>query len=268
MDGHLARGHWASTAFTTWGICVTIACGSVHDDPEPPDAGLPAEDAGPQIYDAGGEAAVPPNGEDFCPSGVCNYQSLVGCSAGESCWPLADAVGGISPSCQPAGRLPGGASCGQWADCSPGHVCLQGVCRRLCCGKDWSACPTGESCIGSLSLRVGNVSVATGVDICLPVDGCDVLDPAACADQPGQTCQIVDPRGSVACMPGGSGSIGDPCDGETGCRAGLACIGGECRRLCRAISGGEPSCPAAEGVCVTYARDPEGVGECTPIGTL
>lgn len=242
------------------------ACGSGGDGDPTPDGGL-TPDSGPSVLDGGGDPAVPPDGAALCPSGTCNYQTQSGCAAGESCWPLVASDGTVSPGCLGAGTGTVGAACTDWTECAAGSVCVGGVCRTLCCGRDWSACAPDESCFHTLELQVGDASVPSGVDLCFPVNDCDVLDPQACADQAGLTCQVVDPRGSVACMPEGTGAVGDACTAASGCRAGLACIGDECRRLCRAIEGGEPACQAGEGVCVHYVRDPEGVGECTPLTT-
>jgi hypothetical protein len=73
----------------------------------------------------------------------------------------------------------------------------------------------------------------------------------------------VDPVGHAACLPEGSSKIGESCVDAT-CQGGSICAGGKCRRLCKAVEGGgEPSCPPSEGVCIHFARDPVGVGECT-----
>jgi hypothetical protein len=98
------------------------------------------------------------------------------------------------------------------------------------------------------------------------VGTCDVLDPNACADEPGRSCQLVDPTGNVACAPEGTAAIGAGCSEKVACVKGATCVGGKCRRLCKAELGlPEPPCPPEEGVCVHYERDPDGVGECTHV---
>ena len=149
-------------------------------------------------------------------------------------------------------------------DCERGHFCLDGACRKLCCGADWTGCGSGESCIRQLFADLGGARTYVGVDLCFPVGTCDVFDSAACAGEPGRECHIVDPTGAVACAPKGDRELGERCDQASQCRQGLHCVDDACRRLCRAEACGEPSCPLAEGVCVHFDRDPPGVGECTP----
>lgn len=218
-------------------------------------------DAGP-ILDGGGEIAAPPDGEKLCPAGACNYQTNAGCpGAAPSCVPSLASADAVAPSCQPAGAGMSGAACAAWTDCAPGFICAEGACRKLCCGGDWTGCASpSEHCIRPLQLKGGDGQVlATGAMLCYPVNTCDALAPATCAE-PGTTCQIVDPTGATACFPEGSGESGQPCP----CKGGFLCVSGECRRLCKAVEGGgEPACKAGEGICVHFNRDPPGVGECT-----
>ncbi len=183
------------------------------------------------------------------------------------------ATGDWPPECASAGSTAAGAACTSWNECVAGHFCAgvtpssPGVCRKLCCGGDWSACPSGESCYQQLFLvrPGGGDPVYAGADLCAPVNDCDVFDPAAC--DAGTSCQIVDPTGNVACVTSGTGDVGDACSASARCKAGFSCIGGTCRRLCKAVEGGgDPACPAAEGICVHFVGDPPGVGECTPTG--
>ncbi len=239
-----------------------VACGgSGEPPPSASDGGGSGGTGG--VLDGGGSIDPPPNGADLCPKGACNFQTQDGCGAGQSCMP---AVSGsdVVPACQSAGTKHSGEACSGWNDCAAGLFCAEGACHTLCCGGDWSACPDGESCIRQLSVKVGDASVPSGADLCFPVNDCDPLDSNACSATPGQACLIVDPTGNVACTPEGTGTAGDACSGSVHCSRGFACVAEQCRRLCRAISGGEPACPSEEGVCVHYNRDPAGVGECTP----
>ncbi len=247
-----------------------VGCGgSRSDEPKP--------DASPTVYDGGGTLPNPPDGESLCQPGACNYQSQ-DCSGGASCLPTTTppGAGPWPPSCQPAGTTPVGTPCSAWSDCEVGAFCAgmtastAGVCRTLCCGGDWSACPSGESCIQQLFLLPPGATetkdaVYAGADLCAPVNTCDLFEANACADEPGRTCQIVDPIGNVACALSGDTPIGEPCSSLKRCVEGASCVGARCRRLCRAIEGGQPACPADEGVCVHFARNPEGVGECTEL---
>jgi len=123
------------------------------------------------------------------------------------------------------------------------------------------ACPAGEHCLRPLVIGGASGTVTTGAYLCFPVNRCDPLDPATgCAA--GTTCQLVDPTGATACAPEGMGVPGQPCP----CKGGFVCVANGCRRLCRAtVDGGAPACPAEEGSCVHFNRDPGGVGECTPL---
>ena len=124
---------------------------------------------------------------------------------------------------------------------------------------------TAEHCLRPLQVLVNNAPVQSGAYLCYPVNQCDALVPTSCAPiEANTTCQIADPTGATACLPEGTGGVGDACPPT--CKAGFTCVEGGCRRLCRAVAGGgEPSCPVEEGTCVHFNRDPAGVGECTPI---
>jgi hypothetical protein len=214
------------------------------------------------ILDGGGDVPSSPNGEQLCPQGACNYQTASGCApATPSCVPLPDGKGSVAPACESTGTVPFGGTCTQWTDCQAGAVCADGKCSKLCCGKDWTGCPDGQHCLSAFNVQVApGKDVASQAYLCTPVNKCDALVPSSCT-QAGKTCQLADPTGATACLPEGTGLPGEPCP----CKGGYACVGDGCRRLCKAVAGGgEPSCPAVEGRCVHFNRDPEGVGECTP----
>lgn len=231
------------------------------------DAGSGAAGAPEIVLDGGGVVPPPPDGAALCPTGSCNYQTQTGCSSAEACRPTVSDGGVIQPGCEEAGTGRSGAPCTQWTDCARGYLCAGAACHQLCCGGDWSACGAGQSCIRQLIVKVvdaGTPPQPAGVDLCFPVNNCDVFDPASCKAA-GHSCQIVDPIGDVACTPTGSGTVGAPCSESTPCSSGFSCVGDHCRRLCRAVlDGGAPFCPSSEGICVHYNRDPAGVGECTP----
>ncbi|MEJ7735087.1 MAG: hypothetical protein WKG00_38600 [Polyangiaceae bacterium] len=250
-------------------LALAIGSGACNGDPETDGASTTASDAGADVYivqDGGGEPATPPDGEEACPAGACNYQSNEGCTAGQSCLPVLNGAA-VQPACVPAGAGQSGATCAEHAECADGYLCIETRCRKLCCGGDWSACPSAdEHCITTLSLGDGSGNaIDTGAMVCQPVDGCDPLTPATCATN-GETCQIIDPTGASTCLPDGSGGDGDPCP----CQGGFLCanLGGDasvCRRLCKYVEGGgEPFCDPGEA-CVHYAdKHPAGVGECVP----
>lgn len=220
---------------------------------------------GDPILDGGGEAALPPNGKVLCPAGVCNYQTGEGCPANMRCAP--STMDGVTPACQAAGPTPLDGACVAWGDCGLGSVCAGGFCRKICCGRDWTDCPAQEHCLLTLEVKLPTQTVNTGAFVCYPVNNCDALDPSSCSSiQAGTTCQIADPTGATACLSEGMSGVTESCSPTLKCKAGSVCVNNACRRLCKAVAGGgEPSCPATEGRCVHFTRDPDGVGECTPI---
>jgi len=250
---------------------VLLACGSgsksASDQEAEKDAGLDASTAGASgLIDGGGTLAEAPDGEASCPVGACNYQSQQGCGETESCHPEFDPNGELQPSCVSAGTAQEGQAC-TWESCDRGHFCFNGICRRLCCGGDWSVCPDDQACLISLSIRAtaGSDPVSAFVGLCVPVDGCNPLDP--CADA-GNSCQLVDGRGNWSCVTSGEVEVGAACSSSDRCVAGALCVSGSCRRLCGTSSNSiRTECPEAEGQCVHFVRDPESVGECTPVGT-
>jgi hypothetical protein len=247
-------------ALLPFSLVLAAACGSAEtasNDVSPP--GCPE-----LLLDVLEEPELPPDGASRCAPGDCNYQTQEGCDADQACRPQFNATEPmVSPGCAPAGATPSGSACEATSDCARGLFCALGVCRRLCCGADWSACDEGESCIRSLEVRAGGEVIPAGVDLCFPVGTCDPFDASSCDDEPGRECKIVDPTGAVACAPRSQRDAGDSCGPPEVCKQGLSCVGGVCVKLCRYEACGEPSCGPEEGTCVHFARDPEGVGECT-----
>lgn len=221
------------------------------------------------ILDAGATNPLAPDGAASCNAG-CNYQTQQGCDAGSMCHPAIDSEQEVVATCQPAGTLAAGDPC-TWLECQPGYICsADGRCRHMCCGGDWSVCEANESCTGAIELLMpgSSVVVSAGVGVCEPTDACDVFDETSCPA--GQSCYIIDSRGGLSCLPIGSSDAYELCSADELCKAGLTCVAshngvGTCRRLCRAVVGGTPECPPAEGmICTHYAYDPPGVGECVP----
>jgi hypothetical protein len=243
-----------------------LGCEGATNTPDPTGGGGGQQPTDP-ILDGGGTIPPPPDGASLCPPGVCNYQTGTGCTPDGgpvSCVPLPTGTS-VAPACEQAGQTPFGKACTQWTDCASGAICAEGLCRKLCCGRDWTGCATpSEHCIRPLQIQLANNTVVpSGAFLCYPVNTCDALQPSSCASiEANTTCQIADPTGATACLPEGTGGVASPCP----CKGGFTCVEGGCRRLCKAVAGGgEPSCPAVEGTCVHFNRDPAGVGECTPI---
>lgn len=205
----------------------------------------------------------PPDGAAACASGTCNYQTQEGCADVDACRPQFNAdEPEVSPGCEAAGEGEAGDDCTLQGDCGRGLYCAEGVCRKMCCGADWSACDEGESCIRTVQVKAGGEVLDAGLDLCFPVGTCDIFDPDGCED-PKRECKIVDPTGAVACAPRSNADLGDSCAPPTVCKQGLNCVGGYCVKLCRFSECGEPSCSEADGGCTHFDRNPAGVGECT-----
>lgn len=222
------------------------------------------------FLDAGTGTAVSPDGATACPSGGCNYQTQLGCSAGQMCHPELSGSS-VAPQCVSAGPKAAGESC-NWQECQPGLFCAgDGHCRHLCCGGDWSVCANNETCTEAILLQGApdaGIALSANVNVCQLEDACDVLNPNSCPV--GKSCYIVDSRGGVRCLNTGSASLNEGCSSTDLCKSGFTCVqsgagAGTCRRLCRAVAGGaDPFCPASEGYCSHFVRDPPEVGECTP----
>ncbi len=224
------------------------------------------------FLDAGPATPVSPDGGPSCPAG-CNYQTQQGCAAGQMCLPQLNSAGtNVSPQCQTAGTQAAGESCKQPNNCQAGLICTaDGNCHHMCCGGDWSVCASNESCTEDIWLQAADAGnpVSADVSVCQPVDACDVLNPNSCPA--GKSCYIVDSRGGVRCLPTGAVTLNGGCTSTILCVAGFTCVqdpndtsgGSKCRRLCRAVVGGEPACPTSEGYCSHFVRDPPDVGECT-----
>lgn len=258
--GLLARCFAAGGVVTV--VATVLSCGTAETvtDTTPNDPGF----CTPLVVDSITPIADPPDGAAACAEGDCNYQTQEGCPATQACRPQFNATEPeVHPGCEPAGAASAGEACSAQADCARGHFCADGVCRKLCCGGDWTGCSAQERCFRTLQVKAGGQIIAAGADLCFPVGTCAPLDPGSCADEPGRECKIVDPTGAVACAPKSAAKLGDPCAPPDVCSQGLTCVGGRCIKLCAFEGCMEPSCSREEGSCVSFARDPFGVGECT-----
>jgi hypothetical protein len=241
----------------TW---LTVACGAgdtaTTDTPAPSCPKLVVDELVPP--------EDPPDGAAACAMGDCNYQTQDGCADDQACRPQFNATDPeVHPGCEAAGSAASGEACKIQGDCARGLYCAEGQCHKLCCGADWTGCDTGESCIRSLDVRAGGQVLSAEAGLCFPVGTCYPFDPNSCADDPSRECKIVDPIGQVACAPRSKAGLGDACAPPTVCEQGLSCVGGFCTKLCKFTECGEPACAEADGSCVHFVRDPEGVGECT-----
>lgn len=191
------------------------------------------------------------------------------CEAGQTC--AIDQAG--TPVCIAPGAAEEGALCRLAADpadlepavhCAEdlGCVRVSGVsrCMRFCAAD--RPCSSGEPApimVGDGQRRLRQAARCVGVlpdrpeiGLCvLPcrtdrVAGC--IQPGVCAAFPedcpeGAVCGV-DPQAPIpVCVPAGAGAIGDLCDGERGCQAGLLCarIDGDSR--CQLATNLSDTCP-------------------------
>src|SRR5262249_19544802 len=158
-------------------------------DTSGPDGGAASCGGARVVLDGGGPLPTPPDGPAACPKGACNYQTNEGCAAGESCFTNFSGQT-VTPTCVPAGSKTRGASCTDQTECAAGYLCVAGSCQKLCCGGDWTGCPSAnEHCFFEVKYGDGNGgAIDTGAMVCYPVNTCDALTPSSCTT-PGQTCQ-------------------------------------------------------------------------------
>ncbi len=215
------------SAVAIFSFLFLCACSSTKKDEPTADAGgIP-----PVILDGGGAIPDAPNGSAACQPGACNYQAQ-DCPSGQTCLPTATppASGDWPPACDSAGTVAVGQPCTGWNDCVTGAFCV-GVGQAADGGT--RRAPVASCAAAGIGLRAaagraasnnfylvrpsGGAPTYANADLCSPVGTCNVLDPNACADEPGRSCQLVDPTGNVACAPEGTAAIGAGCSEKVTC---------------------------------------------------
>jgi hypothetical protein len=63
-----------------------------------------------------------------------------------------------------------------------------------------------------------------------PSNACGLVPQCGCG--PSETCDIVDAKGTVACVAFGKAPMGHPCTATPGCAKGLTCLFGTCHAFC------------------------------------
>lgn len=123
--------------------------------------------------------------------------------------------------------------------CAAGETCRpDGVCR---CGSG-PACGAGERCEGGLCTSDGCPDAE--------LYGCRLVSPQ-CGCSGTRMCTVDRTARERVCLTAGTGREGDACD-TYGCRAGLACFGGVCRRWC------ERDADCGGGTCTLERLDIDG----------
>lgn len=208
------------------------------------------------------------------PGWQCDILSNCGCSETENCGYDANSD---RAECERLGTTEPYHVCQVNADCTRGHGCIAGVCKKHCvrasdCGWDQAAC---------LEVYDGDVLVE-GIGFCS--EECDPVNPSvpraggvACDDD--SICYAyTDDEGNLAhtvCIGSeGEGVQGDTCENADGdpdpreCAAGYNCntVDETCRRFCEF---GNDDCE--EGTCVGYDPpaylDDVELGSCTTCET-
>jgi hypothetical protein len=96
------------------------------------------------------------------------------------------------------------------------------------------------------STPTGNAGPTSPADCKLgPNDVCSPSPQCGCS--PTQTCDIVNTKGTTACVTAGNAPMGKPCTATAGCALGLTCLFGTCHAFCDAK--GTCSQPGA-GACL------------------
>lgn len=221
------------------------------------DAGFLVQDASPPPSDAGGsvDAGVP-----LCAAGGCDPRDTTACT-GQVCL-----LSGAAPACESVmqGMLRAGMPCEASAECAPGLACFldegEGVCGRVCCPTDGSACAVGSRC-GGAGVLVDGTETSWGR--CLAQRSCDVLRPSdTCEAREG--CYLLESTGMTECRIAGTAGPGEACEFQEDCAAGFWCGGVAAARRCvRLCSVREDACPTEEGRCVAQTHTPDEVGLCT-----
>ena len=95
--------------------------------------------------------------------------------------------------------------------------------------------------------------------------GCDVLNPGALCETPGEGCYIVDDVGNTQCQSAGEALAGEVCTEQSDCAAGYFCgmVTQRCVQIC-SLGSDERSCPDGEQ-CIAQPHSPALSGFCSAL---
>jgi hypothetical protein len=218
-----------SRPVTDGGADTSVTVDSTVGDSSPPTDSSPPVDTGVPPTDSGTGGS--------CGGDACDLVTGGGCMAGQGCQFLAPMMGADPTAmCVPAGTAGDGATCMTYMDCQEGFACvtpegaMEGTCQHYCCpgsAGSSSPCPTGQTCSTTFA--------GTDVGFCAFADDCDPVGMTGCA---GTEACYPGPDGTFQCATPGDLAEGDTCDMFVNeCEAGLACLMGECYKLCDTESG-------------------------------
>jgi hypothetical protein len=168
--------------------------------------------------------------------------------------------------CTPTGTATDGAACKQSPDCAPGFACVRdtknlvdttsGHCRAYCCSIP-GVCSPGLLC-KSLKRVEGVPGKDDVVPVCLPADGCKLLEPGAC--KAGEAC-VITTGGLTTCDVPPSKEKKQTQPGCP-CLEGYVCLQSinTCRKICHLNAPDE----CGLGQCVAGSADfPASFGVCS-----
>lgn len=198
-------------------------------------------------------------GPSMCPRGACDLLSNGCAMAGQGCYFLLTSPDASVPEpvCDTSGLGTVGSTCTTYRDCASGHICDDGMCRKLCCALGTQGgCPLGYTCSVSL---VGPGGMATGVGLCDAPMICSLLDASApCAGR--NRCYAV--MGTAQCASPGDTAIGGSCMFANSCVPGAVCVGGTCRQVCN-TTGAAPTCTTGTCTSLGLPAPNDSAGACT-----
>jgi hypothetical protein len=187
--------------------------------------------------------------------GDCDPVLGTGCPTEQRCEVFAQPTRGM---CVPAGSAQVGDPCSpSGAECSPGLICINRKCMKLCCEMaDDAPCQTGQHGSGRsfCTVRFQGLPYLA----CTIPGECNWVTQEGCPT--GQACRITSGRGEARCVAEGSGRQGERCSVQTDCGRGLICTGPTqttqtCARVCdvrNPTCGGSLSCMAIVGDNVPF----------------
>lgn len=215
-----------------------------------------------------GDASVDGDGGATSDAGGPLCPSETACQLGaDAC---ADQVCGVASEgteCRPAGPAGLNEGCASQSDCQLGLGCFdvagEGRCLTPCCAAD-GACGVAERCTEGAVMLEDTGARSTGWGACVEARTCDVLSGDGCYFDEG--CFIVSTEGETSCAPAGLANVGENCNEQTDCQAGLFCAGVDnqlrCVRICAMDGVPGPRCQPGEGECVSYSQTKDGAGLC------
>lgn len=190
---------------------------------------------------------------------------------------------GEGPACGAEGAMNAdtrgidGVSCQSDTDCAPGFDCVapgsgekSNVCRRYCCSSSCEGVTSQNGGPTFCDVRQVVRSVAAPIEsplvapVCMPIKTCTLLKEGDCAD--GETCAIVNDKGTTGCVPTGGAHDGESCE-KKHCEKGLTCLGSTgdrtCYKLCKTTGDGQ-ECGANNACTTSSAFLDTAYGVCKP----